>query len=597
MAVTDIIAAQQEYAADAIASADAFLDSLNTLAGTTFFVQSNAVPAPPISFDLAAAQSLLLSLFPDALADSEITATPPAAFSATSIDTPAEVSVPEFAGSVPVLDIPTAPSTALPTAPSAPYITAPAIPTAPTVSLPAVPTVAGITFPSLPSISIPEFTAITPTIDLTAPTNNFAFYEEAYSSTLLDALKAKLLNDIENGGYGIEVSDEIALFNRARDREIEAMLSRIEDAGRAMAMRGFPLPPGELSLMVDDAYQTMQDKVSSVSRDIMLERSKLYVENRQFTITEARGLEQILIGYHNSVMERSLNAAKAVLEAAIQVYNAQVAKLNLQLEAYRAEGVVFEARVRAQLAQVELYRTQMEGKRIESDVQRAQIEVYSAQIAGVNALVGLYRSQLEAAQVQTGVEKLRIDSFAQLVNAYVAKVQAKTSEFQMFESAVRGQAVRADIYKTEVGAYATAVDAAKSKNEIIISRLRGQIEAAANAVAVYRTQMDAYKIDVDAQAQTIDANVRVYGAQVQGASAKANAMAEARRLDVFGADLEFRRNVENAKLAVEDAKLMLQALVASAETRSAAAKAGSGYYQALVGGAVNSITALSSIAE
>src|SRR3990167_1023926 len=191
---------------------------------------------------------------------------------------------------------------------------------------PAVP-VPGIT--AAVAVTVPEFLST----DLGAPTTTFSFYETAYESALLDAAKAKLLDNMLNGGYGIETADEIALFNRARDREVEAALTRIEEAGRSMASRGFPLPPGELSIYVDRAWQDMQNKVSGMNRDITLERDKLYVENRKFTITETRELEQILIGFHNSVQERAFNVARATVELAVAVYNSQLARFRLWLDA------------------------------------------------------------------------------------------------------------------------------------------------------------------------------------------------------------------------------------------------------------------------
>jgi len=67
------------------------------------------------------------------------------------------------------------------------------------------------------------------------------------------------------------------------------------------------------------------------------------------------------------------------------------------------------------------------------------------------------------------------------------------------------------------------------------------------------------------------------------------------RLSITAQDLEFKRNVANAELAIKDATLMLQALEASTGLREKAATAGAGYYQALVGGAVNSINTLSAL--
>ena len=235
---------------------------------------------------------------------------------------------------------------------------------------------------------------VLPTDDLLAPTNDFTFYETAYTSTLLDPLKAKLLADLTNGGYGIDTADEVALFNRARDREVDAAQTRIEEAGRAMAARGFPLPPGELSIHIDRAYQDMQNKVSEVSRVITLERSKLFVENRQFTIREVKELEQITIGFHNSVQERALNVARATAEIGIAVYNALLARYRARLDASKITADVQTQQAQVDVARAQAFVTLFQGKisAYEANLRRAvefgrmQVELYRGDIDANRAL-------------------------------------------------------------------------------------------------------------------------------------------------------------------------------------------------------------------
>mgnify|MGYP001562751582 CR=1 FL=1 len=597
MAVSDVIAAQQAYATDAISDANGFLNALSDLASASYFsAQSNAsIPSPGFAWDTTEETTALLTgFFPVALEVDDISAMAPM-FVPDTVDSLPDIVVPDFTSVAPVLDLPQAPSAALPSVPTAPSISDPVLPSAPIITLPTAPVVTGISFPEVPGLEIPTFVSSLPIDDLVAPTNSFEFFEQLYTSALLDALQAKLLDALQNGGYGIEPIDEAALWDRARSRELEAALSEAEDLVAQAASRGFPLPPGDLTVVLQRAHQKAQGKISGVNRDIALKRADLYVANRQFTIEQTKQLEQVLIGYHNSVMERSLNSAKAVLDASIQIFNAQVSRFNARLDSYKSEAAVFETRVRAALAGVEIYRVQMEGKRIEVDVQRAQVEVYNAQLNGVNSVVNLYKVQMEAAQVQAGVERLRIEAFRSLVDAYTAQVQAKVAEFNMFESQIKGEVAKMQAYEVEARAYTATVDGAKAKADVAIARLRGQLEVAKNTVDVFRTEMEGYKTDILAQAQTIDARVRVYGGQVQGASAKSSAVGEALRLDVSKKDLEFRRNVENAKIAVEDARTFLTGAIESAKVRLGSSDAASRYYTALVGAAVNSINTLTAL--
>lgn len=596
MAVADIIAQQQDFATNSVNSANTLLGQIGSLTSNYFFVDPPVSVTDSYAIDSTSATiALLTSMFPADYNPADLTTPAVPTFSAPEISSITDVTVPDFTGVAPSLSIPQAPSTVLPSVPASPEITEPDLPDAPTVTLPTAPEITGITFPDVPGVEIPVFSSSLPVDDMTVPSNTFTFFEELYASSLLDELQAKLLSDMQNGGYGIETDDEAALWDRARSRELEGALAESETLIAEAAARGFPLPPGDMAIALQRANQKLQDKMSAVNRDIALKRADLYVENRKFTIEQTRQLEQILIGFHNSIMERSLNAAKAAMEVAISVYNAQVARFNAQLDAYKTEASVFESRVRAQLVRVEIYRTQMEGKRIEVDVQRAAVEVYNAQLAGINAVIALYRARVEAVQSVVNVNRLRVEAFRALIDAYAAQVQAKTAEFGMFKSRIDGEVARVNAYEAEARGYAAVVSGAQAKASIAESRLRAQVAASNQAVEVYKADLAKYTTDVNAQIQVIDANTRVYGAQVQGGSAKAGAVASAHSLYATEKDLEFRRALTNANIQIERAKVTLAGLVASAESQVKAATAGAGYYQAIIGAAVNSINTLTAL--
>lgn len=287
---------------------------------------------------------------------------------------------------------------------------------------------------------------VMPTDDLLAPTSNFAFFEAAYQSTLLDPLKAKLLADLTNGGYGIDTADEAALYQRARDREAEATTLRVDEAGRAMAARGFALPPGELSIHIDRAYQDSQSKLSGVSREIFVDSAKRFVENRRFTITEVRGLETVLLGFHNSVQERALNVARFTQELSILVYNALLARYRLRLDAAKITSDVQLQRVQVDLARaqaaIELFRGEIlayeanlrfliEPLKLQVDVYRADIESNRALMDGVIA-----RAQLEQKAIETTRnQNIQISDVS--IKSVLAKLQALVHGTQFLADATK----------------------------------------------------------------------------------------------------------------------------------------------------------------
>lgn len=82
--------------------------------------------------------------------------------------------------------------------------------------------------------------------------------------------------------------------NKPRARAMEVDMPRVEAASSHLAARGFPLPPDELAIQIDRAYQQMQKPDRGhKSRDLYQSREK-FVDARQFTITEVREMERIL---------------------------------------------------------------------------------------------------------------------------------------------------------------------------------------------------------------------------------------------------------------------------------------------------------------
>lgn len=597
--VSSIIETQQAFATTAVTDGNAFLEALRDIANSSYFYVSSNARVPQLNFGVDNTQdaiALIRSLFPAALEIQDIVATAPT-HEATPITESPVVQVPDFTASAPAVDLPQPPDATLPAAPTPVEVREVTLPEAPAVVLPTAPTIADIALPDVPAIVIPEFTSTLPIDTLVVPSNTFAFYEAAYQSELLDATKAKLLDGLENGGYGIEPADEAALWDRARDREVEAASAQMDDLINQVASRGFPVPPGDMLVALQRAQQELLDKMSSVSRDIALKRADLYVDNRKFTIGEVRGLETVLIGYHTSVQERALNAAKATLDASIQVYNAQVSKYNAQLDAYKTEAQVFESRLRAALSHIEIYKAEIEGKRVASEIQRTRVEVYNAQINGVNAVINLYKTRMEAAQVQAQIEQLRLSAYRTMVEAFATQVQAKTAEFGLYESRIKGEMSKVQIYDTQARAYVAVVQGAKVRSDVEIARLNAQVTIAQQTIDEFKARIAAYQSDIEGQARIIGARANVYTAQTQGAAAQSNAISEAYRLDITKKDLELKRNIENARIALEDAKNLLTAAVSSAQVRLGATQGAANYYAALVGSALNSIGTLSSLVQ
>jgi hypothetical protein len=416
----------------------------------------------------------------------------------SDVPTPNVPVVPTFDESSPTLNLPTAPISTRPSSPgNAPEFVSPSLPVRPSLSIPDVPSLAAIAIPVVPSIDIPFFDAVLPIDELIEPSTNFDFIEESYSSDLLSVLRAKLSGDLTNGGYGIDPADEIALWERARERELKAADAAIDEAVSQIAARGYILPPGALFAAQQIAEQDVLDKSSTLSREIALKRADLYVQNRQFAITQSSAVESMLIQYAGARAERALNAAKSQIELGISLYNLRVQKFQALLEGYRTQGQIYETKIRANLSTLEAYKAQIEAARTGVETQQLQVTVYRSQIEAANAGIALYRTEMEAAQIQAQIENLKLGAFRTSVESYAAQVGAREAEFKVFEAQIRGEISKIDAFRTSAEAYQARVGAIKIKAEAEEIASRSQIQENQMLLDQYRANIDGYRAQIE----------------------------------------------------------------------------------------------------
>lgn len=504
---------------------------------------------------------------PSAVTLPEVTAERPTAPTLGTVHTVTIGNAPTLLAAEPILNMPARPSTGLPSAPGAsPTFNMPVIPDAPPYTLPPVPTFEPIAIPPAPALDSVQFSETLPFDDLTAPTDTFSFVEQEYKSALLDALKTKLMQDLTNGGYGIESQDEQGLWERLRERELQNMEEGIREATRVAASRGRMMPPGALNAAIAKAQQEAMAKISSISREIALKRGDLYVENRKFTIQEVRQVEDMLQKMFGFMMERALNAAKALVELGIAAFNAQLAKHNYRLERYKAAASVYEALIRAQLAKVEQYKAMVDGARLSVDTQKLHADVYRIQIEGVNALINIYRTEMEAAKIEADIEQLKLQGFKTTVESYTSQVGAKTAEFGMYEAAIRGETAKIGVYESQVKAFSAQTDAFKTSVEAQDVVVRSQVTANAAKVEMYRADVARYSAELTASQQELAGMIAKHDADVKQYSTTVDAMIRASQQNV-------EAGKANADVAISHAQVIATSVIHAGQVMAAQAAA------------------------
>lgn len=449
------------------------------------------------------------------------------------------------------------------TAPDINNITVPDAPSFPTAFDP--PTLLDIVVPGAPTTTLPEFTAVSPVIDFSAPDNldvvlaeNFVtagndmrrVFESEVDNYLtkinpeyhnqMASLEAKLASFLM-GGTALSVEVEQAIYNRARDKTNAEYLKTRDTIFAEGAKRGFTIPGGAQYSALSQARQAAADNNARAAMDIAIKQAELEQQNMQFAVTQSANLRGVVlnatVGLAGNLVQlngQALEYAKQLVGALLEVYNARIKLVTTMVEIYKADAAVYESRLKAALAVYEVYKAELEGIRAQVDIDQAKVAAFTAQVNAWGAVASLYKAQVEGAMAAAQIEKVRADIFGTEVQAYSAQVNAKQAEWQGFTAQVNGNNALASIYKTEVEAYGEEVRA-------------------------YQTKVQGYTAEVQAVATRNEAAARVYTASIQGYTAAVQGAAAEIQADVSQFDGQIKAHIAKLQESEAQAKVNLSA--------------------------------------
>jgi hypothetical protein len=448
-----------------------------------------------------------------------------------------------------------APDATLPPDPgNAPTFEYPDMPTRPVYSLPDLPDIADITIPDMPGLSLPQFEGVEPVNDLNPLQAQFVYSEAPYRSDIFDQIRAKLLQSFQDGGTGLSPEVEQAIWERARYRAQLNIEKHHNEAMNFWASRGFTLPPGVLNARILEAFIEQTRAEADINDKILIQSSNLAQEFEKFYMTTGVQVEQQLRDYSNQVANRTIDAAKAVVQTGIEIFNAQVLSFNAKLEAYKTMASVYETRIRAATLELEAYKTAMEGARIRGELNAQQIEIYKAQLSAVATVVELYKSEMQAAAVRAEIDRLKLDAFKATVDAYSAKVGAKTAEYNLYQARIAGEESKIRLYSEQVKAFAVQMDGAKTHLEAIRTEIAARTDVNRQHLEVYTSDVERYKADSQVEATRVESLIKAYDSSVRAYEA-----------DIKAGELDLTAQVEAYKGRLEEAKNKTQLLIKQAE--------------------------------
>jgi len=423
--------------------------------------------------------------------------------------------IPDAPTDSPEVNIPAAPVIALPTAPTSPQIEPVATPVPPDFVLPTTPVLAQIVVPTAQSVNLPTFDAIFPEDTLAFTPTTFNYSEPDFADELLDEIKLQTLDDLRNGGFGIDPRDEDQLVGRMRDREARAGRTQEQQVLRNFASRGHRLPSGSLDDALAVAQQETQARISSGEREIFVLRADLFRKTREFQLQNGTNLEGLLINLFGFKQERALKAAIFTSEFSIAIFDALVRQFNVQVAAYQASVQAHEILIRAEIAKIEIFRAEIEAQRLIADINQQEVAVFTAQVNAVQAVVDIFETEMKAAQIANDIQRLKISQFSEEVNAFNALINAEGTKINVFEAQIKGEVAKLGVFQTQVQSYEAEVRAAATKTQIENLNVQTDIERSRLNLTRYNGEIEQFKANLSREVERVRSLTSVYDTDIR----------------------------------------------------------------------------------
>lgn len=398
------------------------------------------------------------------------------------------------------------------------------IPGAQTFTLPDIGNMIDITIPEFEFPEMPEFDSEAPSFVESPPNSSLSWSPSQYVSASLTEVQDEI-HRMMQGGTGIPVAIQDALFQAARSREDVTALAAQQEAFDTFAGRGFAMPPGMLAKAVEAATEKSRLAANALERDILTKAATWEIENLRFAVEKGIALQTVFIGLFEKMAELSFEAAKERLAADIKLFDSSVTLFNAKQNAYAVAATVFKARIEAAIQSVQMYKTRVEAEAVKGTVNEQTAKVFATRVEAVGKMIENYKVTMQVAEVQAKIEEVKVQAYKGEVEAYAQKVAAKKAEYDGYDSRIKAELSKAQIFDAHSRAYAAKVGAFEAKagafSKVIDARAAA-IQASNDKFRALseeqRNLTQAQLASVEARASAFNAEVGRYTAEIQGSN-------------------------------------------------------------------------------
>ncbi len=451
------------------------------------------------------------------------------------------------------------------------------------------------TIPPPPAVVVPDFGEALPAYTHTIPPLTFSYVEKEYLSDLKDALTAKLLSDVQNGGTGLDPTVEEAIWERTRERDQLDYQDAADKVDSRWAGKGFSLPDGTLAELQQDLVIDYRNKREEVNRDIMIKQAELAQTNTHFAITSSMNLEQLEVNHANEIANRALKAEEASVNFGIAYHNLKVTDYNIQLEKAKVQAIIQGAKLDAEKLRLEEYRTSLLEADAKGKLDRDLLALYNLDLERYQKFLNLYESETSAVNTSLGIEGLKIDFYNANISEFKSRLDSQSKQAELYIAQTNGELGKVKIYEAELSAERTRTDTLKVQVDAELAKLKADVELQSLELRAFLGNIEKYKavtevaqIELSTEATMYGHDITRYRAEIARDTAQLE-MAIETQIKQRGLD------IQNAGVRLENAKANLQAVISTAALRVEASKGIASAYVSLAGAAMSGFSAIASI--
>lgn len=498
---------------------------------------------------------------------------------------------------MPTIDLPNAPGVANIQVPIRPEInTDIQIPDAPVLDMPEMDELKQIEIPVFEFPELPDFDGVPPSIsEITVPNVFIDWKEPEYKSEVLDELSHYIKKGIVEGGTGLPAPIEDALFSRARTRESRETSRAVQEAMNDWSTRNFSMPPGMLVKQVATIREQGQLRASELNRDILIEATKMEIEQIRFLVQQGMSLEQITTNIFNNVTNRLFEIARFNAESQISVFNAQIAFFNAQNEAFGILTGLYKTKLDGAIAKLTAYKTAVDAQVAVGQINEQYVQVYRAKMDAVLSNVEVYKALVQGASVRSDVIKSQFDAFRADVQAYSEQINAEKVKVDAYEAQIRGETSKAGLFDAQARAYASTIQGVQAKANVKGQQIQLKMEAARVWIGKYQADLEAYKAELQANLSEVQQNTAAFSAEVDAWRATAGMEVSQAEMQSRYADMNTRTNIAYAEMQLKEYEAKMQKAIQEANIALESAKAMGQYTAQLAAGAMSAAHVSASI--